>query len=119
MFFFFSEYFPILILFICIAVIATIILVASYFLGVQKPDAEKISLYECGFDSFDDARIKFNVRYFLVAILFVVFDLEAVLLFPWSVNLATIHSFGLWTVFDFLLELVVGFFFVWQVGALD
>ena len=80
--FFFEDYLPVFVLFVSISFIATLILGASYFFSVQKVDPEKKSLYECGFDSFDDSRIKFNVRYFLVAILFVVFDLEAVLLFP-------------------------------------
>lgn len=117
--FFLEEYFPVLILFTIIALLACVILGASYFLGVQKPDPEKVSIYECGFEPYEDARNKFNVRFYVIAILFIVFDLEAVLLFPWAVSLAQAHSFGLWTVFDFLLELVVGFFYVWRIGALD
>jgi NADH:ubiquinone oxidoreductase subunit 3 (subunit A) len=82
MYFFFLEYFPVIILFIIIALLALVILGASYFLGVQKPDSEKVSIYECGFDPYNDARSQFNVRFYIIAILFMIFDLEAVLLFP-------------------------------------
>lgn len=80
--FFFEEFFPIFILFSIISLLACIILGASYFLSVQKPDPEKVSIYECGFEPYEDARNKFNVRFYIIAILFIVFDLEAVLLFP-------------------------------------
>lgn len=119
MIFFFEDYFSIIILFLIIAIIACIILGASYFLSVQKPDPEKISIYECGFEPYEDSRNKFNIRFYIIAILFIIFDLEAVLLFPWATGLSHVNSFGLWTVFDFLLELVVGFFYVWRIGALD
>ena len=93
--FFLDEYFPVLILFIIISLLACVILGASYFLGVQKPDPEKVSIYECGFEPYEDARNKFNVRFYVIAILFIVFDLEAVLLFPWAVCLSQVHSFAL------------------------
>jgi NADH-quinone oxidoreductase subunit A len=82
MLFFITDYFPIFILFLIISIIACIILGASYFLSVQKPDPEKVSIYECGFEPYEDSRNTFNIRFYIIAILFIVFDLEAVLLFP-------------------------------------
>ncbi|MEL6803499.1 MAG: NADH-quinone oxidoreductase subunit A [Bacteroidota bacterium] len=92
---------------------------ASYMLGWQLPDTEKLSAYECGFDPYEDARNSFEVRFYLVAILFVVFDLEALFLFPWAVSLAQVGLEGFWGMIDFLLELGIGFFYAWRVGSLE
>jgi len=114
-----EEYYSILLLFLVSVGLACIILGASYLLGVQKPDTEKLSVYECGFNPYEDSRNKFDVRFYLVAILFIVFDLEAIFIFPWSVSLGQITSLGFWTMMDFLLELIVGFVYIWKIGALD
>ena len=91
----------------------------SYSLSVSNPDAEKVSAYECGFDPYEDARNVFDVRFYLVAILFLVFDLEAVYFFPWAVSLSFLNLEGFWGMADFLVELLVGFIYAWEVGALD
>jgi NADH-quinone oxidoreductase subunit A len=88
-------------------------------MGVQKPDAQKNSAYECGFEAFEDARMKFDVRYYLVAILFILFDLEIAFLFPWAVALKDIGAIGFWAMMIFLAILVVGFVYEWKKGALD
>lgn len=117
--FFLIEYFPILLLFLVSVGLACLILGASYFLGVQRPDTEKVSVYECGFDPYEDSRNKFDVRFYLVAILFIVFDLEALFLFPWAVSLGYLSSMGFWSMVDFLFELSIGFIYVWKIGALE
>ena len=116
-------YLPILI-FITIGVaIGVVSLVASYgiggILGVHRPDSEKSSPYECGFEAFEDARMKFDVRYYLVAILFIIFDLEAAFLFPWAVSLDVTGWPGWITMMIFLAELLIGFAYAWKKGALD
>jgi NADH-quinone oxidoreductase subunit A len=88
-------------------------------MGVQNPDAAKNSPYECGFEAFEDARMKFDVRYYLVAILFILFDLEIAFLFPWAVALKEIGPVGFWAMMIFLAILVVGFVYEWKKGALD
>ncbi len=113
------EYLPILI-FIGIAVgLAVAALVASWIVARQRPDPEKASAYECGFDAFDDARGQFDVRFYLVAILFIVFDLEIAFLFPWAVSLSDIGAFGFWSMMAFLGVLTVGFAYEWRKGALE
>jgi NADH-quinone oxidoreductase subunit A len=119
MFFLIEEYLPILLLFLVSVGLACIILGASYFLGVQRPDTEKVSVYECGFDPYEDSRNKFDVRFYLIAILFIVFDLEALFLFPWAVSLSHVSAMGFWTMVDFLFELAIGFVYVWKIGALE
>jgi len=118
-----ANYFPILLFIIVGAVVglAPIILggVAGRLLGVHKPDSEKLSPYECGFEAFEDARMKFDVRYYLVAILFILFDLEIAFLFPWAISLGDIGHFGFWAMMVFLGILVVGFAYEWKKGALD
>ncbi|HEX9791090.1 MAG TPA: NADH-quinone oxidoreductase subunit A [Kiloniellales bacterium] len=114
-----AEYLPILI-FIGIAVGLTIVMVvASYVVAPQRPDSEKVSAYECGFEAFDDARSKFDVRFYLVAILFIVFDLEVAFLFPWAVALGDIGLFGFWSMMVFLAILTIGFVYEWKKGALE
>jgi NADH-quinone oxidoreductase subunit A len=113
------EYFPILV-FIGIAVaLAGVIVAASLVLARQRPDSEKLSPYECGFEPFDDARSKFDVRFYLVSILFIIFDLEVAFLFPWAVSLGKIGLFGFWSMMAFLLVLTVGFIYEWKKGALE
>ncbi|MEM7168885.1 MAG: NADH-quinone oxidoreductase subunit A [Pseudomonadota bacterium] len=114
-----AEYLPILI-FLGIAVgLASIIVLASYIIAVQRPDSEKVSPYECGFEAFDDARSRFDVRFYLVAILFIIFDLEVAFLFPWAVALGDIGVFGFWSMVIFLLILTIGFVYEWKKGALE
>lgn len=117
--FFLCEYFPILILFFFSSILSFLILFASFVLNTQKPDTEKTSVYECGFDPYNDSRNKFDVRFFLVAILFILFDLESMFLFPWSVSLGHIGSLGYWTMVDFIFELLIGFLYVWSIGGLE
>ena len=117
------EYLPIL-LFIGIAgVIATALLVAPLVLGPSKPAPEKLSAYECGFNAFDDARMKFDVRFYLVSILFIIFDLEVAFLFPWAVSLMKLpHAIqvdAFWSMMGFLGVLTVGFIYEWKKGALE
>ena len=115
----YSEYFPILVFLVVAFALACVILGASYLLANSAEDTEKVSAYECGFDPFDDARNQFDVRFYLVAILFIIFDLEASFLFPWAVSLGKLGAVGFWTMLDFLLELTIGFIYAWKIGALD
>ena len=114
-----SEYFPILIFLIIAFVMSVAMVLGSVWAGRQKPDKEKLSAYECGFDAFDDARSKFDVRFYLVAILFIIFDLEIAFLFPWAITLGKIGMFGFWSMMLFLGVLTVGFIYEWKKGALD
>ena len=114
-----SEYLPILI-FIGIALaLAIIIVAASFIVAKQKPDVEKLSSYECGFEPFADARSKFDVRYYLVAILFIIFDLEVAFLFPWAITLGKTGVFAFWSMMVFLGVLTIGFVYEWKKGALE
>jgi NADH-quinone oxidoreductase subunit A len=113
------DWFPILI-FLAIAGAVSVAMVAgSFMLARQRPDSEKLSPYECGFEPFEDARIRFDVRYYLVAILFIIFDLEVAFLFPWAVSLGDIGLFGFWSMVVFLGVLTVGFIYEWRKGALE
>jgi NADH-quinone oxidoreductase subunit A len=113
------EYLPIF-LFLGIAVgLALVIIIASFLAAPQAPDSEKLSPYECGFEPFEDARGKFDVRYYLVAILFIIFDLEVAFLFPWSVVLGHLGAFGFWSMIVFLGVLTIGFVYEWRKGALE
>jgi NADH-quinone oxidoreductase subunit A len=112
-------YLPIL-MFLGVAIlVAGAAVAASFILARQNPDSEKLSPYECGFAAFDDARRKFDVRFYLVAILFIIFDLEVAFLFPWAVSLAKIGAFGFWSMMGFLGILTVGFIYEWKKGALE
>jgi NADH-quinone oxidoreductase subunit A len=99
--------------------LSVVIIFLSYSLSSFNPDCEKTSAYECGFDPYEDARNVFDVRFYLVAILFIIFDLEAVYFFPWCVSLGTLNIEGFWGMLDFIVELLVGFIYAWEVGALD
>ena len=113
------EYLPILI-FIGIAIgMACAMLVASLVIAAQKPDPEKLSPYECGFEPFEDARGRFDVRFYLVAILFIIFDLEVAFLFPWAVAFGDVGMFGFWSMIIFLGVLTIGFIYEWRKGALE
>lgn len=113
------NYLPILI-FIVIAVgMSVVMILGSLLLGKQNPDPDKLSAYECGFDAFSDSRNKFDVRFYLVTLLFIIFDLEIAFLFPWAISLGTIGVFGFWSMVVFLTILTVGFIYEWKKGALD
>jgi NADH-quinone oxidoreductase subunit A len=114
-----AQYFPILVFLAIAGVISVAAVLASLIVGKQKPDTAKLSPYECGFDAFDDARHKFDVRFYLVAILFIIFDLEIAFLFPWAVTLGQIGVVGFWSMVVFLGVLTVGFIYEWRKGALD
>jgi NADH-quinone oxidoreductase subunit A len=118
-----AEYFPVLI-FLAVSVVLGVILLATGgilggLLGSIKPDAEKSSPYECGFEAFEDTRSKFDVRYYLIAILFIIFDLEIAFFMPWALVLDKLGVFGLVAMIIFVVELIIGFFFVWKKGALE
>jgi NADH-quinone oxidoreductase subunit A len=112
-------YLPILVFLVIAGVIAVAMLGGSLLLAHQKPYAEKLSAYECGFEAFDDARRRFDVRYYLVAILFIIFDLEVAFLFPWAVALKGIGVLGFWSMIAFLSVLTIGFIYEWCKGALE
>ena len=114
-----TAYLP-LVIFIGVAlVIAGALLVLPFVLAYQSPDPEKLSAYECGFNAFDDARMKFDVRYYLVAILFIIFDLEVAFLFPWAITFGDLGWYGYWSMMIFLGVLTVGFVYEWRKGALE
>lgn len=115
----FTEYFIILIFFVISSILAILLFFLSYLVIPQKTDQEKISAYECGFNPFDDARSTFDVRFYLVAILFLIFDLEVSFLFPWSLILNKLPWFGFWSMIFFLVILTVGFVYEWFKGALE
>ena len=114
-----AQYLPILIFLGIATGLAAIIVLASFIVARQRPDSDKLSAYECGFDPFDDARGKFDVRFYLVAILFIIFDLEVAFLFPWAVSLGAIGLFGFWSMVVFLAVLTIGFIYEWKKGALE
>ncbi|SDX19849.1 NADH-quinone oxidoreductase subunit A [Roseicitreum antarcticum] len=113
------AYLPIII-FLGIAVgLGIVLLLSAIIIAVRHPDAEKVSAYECGFNAFDDARMKFDVRFYLVAILFIIFDLEVAFLFPWAVAFGDISMTAFWSMMVFLSVLTVGFAYEWKKGALE
>jgi NADH-quinone oxidoreductase subunit A len=114
-----SNYLPIVIFIGLSAVIGLALMVAPFLVAFKKPDPEKVSAYECGFDAFDDARMKFDARFYLVAILFIIFDLEVAFLFPWAVAFKDVGWFGFWSMMIFLGVLTVGFIYEWKKGALE
>ena len=114
-----ASYFPILIFLGVAVALSFVMLVLPMLLAKQKPDAEKLSPYECGFEPFGDARGQFDVRFYLVCLLFIIFDLEVAFLFPWAVSLGAIGMLGFWSMVIFLSVLTVGFIYEWKKGALD
>jgi NADH-quinone oxidoreductase subunit A len=114
-----QDYLP-LVVFVGIAlVIGLVLLIAPFIVAYKQPDPEKLSAYECGFNAFDDARMKFDVRFYLVAILFIIFDLEVAFLFPWALAFSRLGWFGFWSMMVFLAVLTVGFIYEWRKGALE
>lgn len=116
---FLSEYLPILVFFGIAGGLSCLMIIASLLVGKHNPDTEKLSAYECGFDAFSDTHHKFDVRFYLVAILFIIFDLEIAFLFPWAVSLGDIGMFGFWSMVSFLGILTIGFIYEWKKGALE
>jgi len=114
-----TNYLPLLIFFGVAAVIGIALLVAPFLVAPNHPDPEKVSTYECGFPAFDDARMRFDVRFYLVAILFIIFDLEVAFLFPWAVAFEEAGVFGFWAMMVFLAILTIGFIYEWRKGALE
>ena len=116
---FLQNYLPIIVFLALAGGLSLVMVATSLIAGKQRPYAEKNDAYECGFDAFDDARDKFDVRFYLVAILFVIFDLEVAFIFPWAVSLGKIGVFGFWSMVTFLTVLTVGFIYEWKKGALE
>ena len=114
-----SEYLPILIFLGLAIALGLILIIAAAIVAVRNPDPEKVSAYECGFNAFDDARMKFDVRFYLVSILFIIFDLEVAFLFPWAVGFADISMTAFWSMMVFLAVLTIGFAYEWKKGALE
>jgi NADH-quinone oxidoreductase subunit A len=114
-----ASYLPIIIFLAVSAVIGAALLIAPFVVAYKNPDPEKLSAYECGFNAFDDARMKFDVRFYLVSILFIIFDLEVAFLFPWAVSFSKIGMLGFWSMTVFLGVLTVGFIYEWKKGALE
>ncbi len=113
------DYLPTLIFLVLAVGLGLVLLLSAAMVAVSNPDPEKVSAYECGFNAFDDARMKFDVRFYLVAILFIIFDLEVAFLFPWAVSFQHIGEFGFWSMMVFLAVLTIGFAYEWRKGALD
>ena len=116
---FLLEYLPIVVFLGIATALGLGFMLAAWVLAPKNPDSEKLSAYECGFNAFDDARMKFDVRFYLVSILFIIFDLEVAFLFPWAVSLGKIGMFGFWSMMVFLGVLTVGFIYEWKKGALE
>ena len=117
--FLYFEFLPVL-LFIAVAIVLALIIVSlSYLLAIQNPETEKLSSYECGFEPYEDARNIFDVKFYIVAILFIIFDIETMFLLPWSVSISQLDVLGFWSMIDFIIELGVGFIYIWYIGALE
>ena len=114
-----KDYVPIVVFIGVAAIIGLALLVSPFLIAYRNPDPEKVSAYECGFNAFDDARMKFDVRFYLVSILFIIFDLEVAFLFPWAVTFEEIGWFGFFSVMAFLGVLTIGFIYEWRKGALE
>jgi len=112
-------YLPLVVFIAVAAVIGIALLIAPFLIAYRQPDPEKLSAYECGFNAFDDARMKFDIRFYLVAILFIIFDLEVAFLFPWAITFKELGTFGFWSMMVFLGVLTVGFIYEWKKGALE
>jgi len=114
-----ASYLPVIIFIGVSAAIGLALLVAPFIVAYKNPDPEKLSAYECGFNAFDDARMKFDIRFYLVAILFIIFDLEVAFLFPWAVAFGDLGLYGFWSMMIFLGVLTIGFIYEWKKGALE
>ncbi|MCY4289374.1 MAG: NADH-quinone oxidoreductase subunit A [Aestuariivita sp.] len=113
------EYLPILVFLVIAIGLGVVLILAAVIVAVRDPDPEKLSAYECGFNAFDDARMKFDVRFYLVAILFIIFDLEIAFLFPWAVAFSELSDVSFWSMMVFLSVLTIGFAYEWKKGALE
>lgn len=113
------DYFNLFVLLIISAKLSVILLIISYVLVLEDPDSEKLSTYECGYEPYDNSRHIFNIRFFLIAILFVIFDIEILFLVPWCVSISKLNLLAFWSIIDFVFELGVGFFYVWYTNSLD
>ena len=116
---FLSNYFSIIIFLIITICLSIGFILINYLAAPNNPDPEKLSAYECGFEAFDDSRMEFDVRFYLVAILFIIFDLEIAFLFPWAISLGNIGALGFWSMMIFLSVLTIGFIYEWKKGALE
>jgi len=116
---FYFEYFSIFIFLFLSLFVASILFLLSYLFASQVGGTEKLSAYECGFEPFEDARNTFDVRFYVIALLFIIFDIEVTFLFPWAISLGSIGFFGFWIMVDFLIELTVGYVYLWKKGILD
>ena len=116
---FLTDYLSIIIFLFIALLISTGFILINFISSPSNPDPEKLSAYECGFDAFDDSRMEFDVRFYLVAILFIIFDLEIAFLFPWAITLGEIGVFGFWSMMIFLAVLTIGFIYEWKKGALE
>ena len=116
---FLSDYFSIILFLFIALVISFGFILANFLAAPSNPDPEKLSAYECGFEAFDDSRMEFDVRFYLVAILFIIFDLEIAFLFPWAISLGNIGALGFWSMMIFLSVLTIGFIYEWKKGALE
>lgn len=113
------QYLPIFLMLIIATILAFIILSFSYFLVIQNPETEKLSSYECGFEPYEDARHQFDVKFYLIAILFIIFDIEVIYIYPWCVSLSHLSITGFWSMIDFIIELGIGYIYIWLMGALE
>jgi NADH-quinone oxidoreductase subunit A len=114
-----SDYLPLVVFIVLAALVSGALLIASFLVAFKSPDPEKLSPYECGFDPFDDARMRFDARFYLVSLLFIIFDLEVAFLFPWSIVFHDLGLFGFWSMMIFLAVLTIGFVYEWKKGALE
>jgi NADH-quinone oxidoreductase subunit A len=113
------DYLPVAIFIAVCAGLGLALMASAMVIAIRRPDPEKLSAYECGFNAFDDARMKFDVRFYLVSILFIIFDLEVAFLFPWAISLKEVGLFGFWSMMVFLGVLTIGFIYEWRKGALE
>jgi NADH-quinone oxidoreductase subunit A len=114
-----DEYLGVFLYVLIAILLALLIVFLSYFFVTQRPETEKLSTYECGFEPYEDGRNKFHIRFYVVAILFILFDIEIIFFLPWCASLSQLNPLGFWSMIEFLLELGVGFIYVWSVGAIE
>jgi NADH-quinone oxidoreductase subunit A len=114
-----AAYLPVVIFIAVAGALGLVLLITPFVVAFKNPDPEKLSAYECGFNAFDDARMKFDVRFYLVSILFIIFDLEVAFLFPWAVSFGDLGWYGFWSMMVFLAVLTIGFIYEWRKGALE
>lgn len=118
-FFTINDYLQILILIIVSIIISFILILLSYFLVFQKPDSEKLSIYECGYEPYENSRHTFNIHFFLIAVFFMIFDIEILFIMPWTLSVAKSNLLNFWAIIDFIIELSLGFFYIWYNNCLN